>query len=168
MYLQNHKDRLTGIEHMLNRIEWQFFFSFTFKYSVNESAAMKAYKGFTGKASRAYLGRSAQNRKDLLHFAQIEFGKSKQHLHLHGCLAGLPETVTASMICELWKKRIHEGGCAKVSKYDMSRDGVSYALKIRKDAKSIRLMQTADSWPIYSESIAEALRRRGDIKFLCE
>ena len=158
----NRKSHLEGMIHMLNRIHWQFFFHLTFKKAVDELTAKKAYKGFATKVTRAFLGRNKIVRNRLLHFAQIEFGSSSEHIHLHGCLAGLPQHITAADIEEIWETRIHEGGNAEVSEYDTRQNGVSYALKIWENPQEVALMQSAESWPIYPKSIEECLRRRGE------
>lgn len=162
--LQNegHRYHMKGMNHILNQVRWQYFFHLTFKQEVSEQTTIHAYKGFAGKLTREFLGRSKESRNKLIHFAQIEFGSSGRHLHLHGCLAGLHRNVSETAIAEIWETCIHEGGDAKVDKYDTSRDGVSYALKIWENPQRVALMQSAESWPIYSKSVVECLRRRGE------
>lgn len=94
--------------------------------------------------------------------AQIEFGKSHEHIHLHGMLAGLPEGISPEAIKNIWEKNVHEGGKAEVTTYDPHRDGVSYAMKFWRDDQQVSLVQPHESWPMCSDSIIDTLRRAGD------
>lgn len=152
--------RLNGVEHMLRQIRWQFFFTLTFScHGITEKRAKQCFLGFKGRLLRKCIGKSAKKRQSALYMVQIEFGKSLEHIHLHGMFAGLPSNVSCDDIRNIWECCIHEGGKAEVTTYDPNRDGVSYVMKFWRDPQQVSLIQSNECWPIYSESLLPTLRR---------
>lgn len=160
--------RLKGVEHMLSQIKWQHFCTFTFSCPcICEKQAASCYRAFRGKLLRKFVGKSRLKRKRLLDVAQIEFGQSQEHVHLHVLLAGLPKGIPSDDIKNMWENCVHEAGIAEVTTYDPNRDGVSYALKIWRDPQQVSLIQSHEGWPIYSDSIPDTLRRAGGRSSQC-
>lgn len=122
-----------------------------------------------GRIGRKFLGRSPTKKKDLLYLAQIEFGESGEHIHLHGVIAGLPpKAVSCESLMDIWENQIHEGGKSLITPYDTKREGVEYVLKIWRDPQQISLIQANECWPMYSKSTVDTLRRGITKRFQCE
>ena len=119
--------------HLLNRVEWDLFCTFTFK-SLRLSDAVKVKMFF------ALMRQEAENLhvhfKRLMWCLRSERGEVTARFHFHALIAGLPSWAVSEATCfsfmRMWENL--GGGMARVRVFNPLLAGVDYTLKGVDDA----------------------------------
>ena len=115
-------------KHLLDRIEWQFFCTLTFKsLRANQAVWLKMYFALTRRQADDFG----------IHFSKIlwvlryEVGEQTGRPHFHALIAGLPNTAVQTATCFSLMKGWEDlgGGQARVRVYNSALAGVEYVLK---------------------------------------
>jgi len=114
--------------HILAKVDWQFFCTFTFQNDkLPDAVRIKMFFALAREVSKDFG----------LHFHRLlwalrgEEGEATGRFHFHALIAGLPRHAVKPASCFSIKNRWEElgGGIARVYIYDSTLDGVSYVMK---------------------------------------
>lgn len=119
----------------IQRSDWQFFVTCTYKNSRTMSAKARHAMQFQWMrrlgAMHGGEKKGAASLRDLRFIIREEFGEQNSRLHWHALVSGLPQSLVRPTTC-LFMMGFWEGiggGMSRVRVFDTAQDGVSYVTK---------------------------------------
>jgi len=114
--------------HVLNKVEWQFFGTLTFKrLKVPERVRTAMWFALARRVAKWHR----VHFKRLIWCLRIEKGEIGERIHFHYLMAGLPVSAVNTKTCVAMMKQWERfgGGMARVRIFDPSSDGGAYITK---------------------------------------
>lgn len=126
---------MSSILHHIQRSDWQFFVTCTFKNSRTMGPKARHSMQFQWLRRLAAMDKGERRGdaalRDLRFIVREEFGEQNSRLHWHALVAGIKPSLVRSTTC-LFMMGYWEGlggGMARVRVFDAAQDGVSYITK---------------------------------------
>ncbi len=126
---------MSSLLHQIQRTEWQFFVTCTYKNSRTMSAKCRHAMQFQWLRRLAAMDKGERRGgaalRDLRFLIREEFGEATNRLHWHALVSGLKPSLVRSTTC-LFMMGYWEGiggGMSRVRVFDAAQDGTSYMIK---------------------------------------